>query len=62
MFVDGSSVGDLSEGMPKDRRILSEEGFVSVSVAVDVVDGKVVAGPEVQARGFAVEGSHVRMT
>ncbi len=58
VFVDGSSVGDLSEGMLKDRRILSEEGFVSVFVAVDVVDGKVVAGPEVQARGFA-EGSHV---
>ncbi len=53
VFVDGSSVGDLSEGMLKDRRILSEEGFVSVFVAVDVVDGKVVAGPEVQARGFA---------
>ncbi|MGA9147967.1 MAG: ribonuclease J [Candidatus Nanopelagicales bacterium] len=58
VFVDGSSVGDLSEGMLKDRRILSEEGFVSVFVAVDVVDGKVVAGPEVQARGFA-EGAHV---
>ena len=58
VFVDGSSVGDLPEGMLKDRRILSEEGFVSVFVAVDVVDGKVVAGPEVQARGFA-EGSHV---
>lgn len=53
VFVDGSSVGDLSEGMLKDRRILGEEGFVSVFVAVDVVDGKVVAGPEVQARGFA---------
>lgn len=53
VFVDGSSVGDLSEGMLKDRRILGEEGFVSVFVAVDVSEGKVVAGPEVQARGFA---------
>ena len=53
VFVDGSSVGDLSEGMLKDRRILGEEGFVSVFVAVDISAGKVVAGPEVQARGFA---------
>lgn len=53
VFVDGSSVGDLSEGMLKDRRILGEEGFVSVFVAVDISEGKVVAGPEVQARGFA---------
>ena len=53
VFVDGSSVGDLSEGMLKDRRILGEEGFVSVFVAVDISASKVVAGPEVQARGFA---------
>ncbi len=53
VFVDGSSVGDLSEGMLKDRRILGEEGFVSVFVAVDVSEGRVVAGPEVHARGFA---------
>ena len=53
VFVDGSSVGDLSEGMLKVRRILGEEGFVSVFVAVDISAGKVVAGPEVQARGFA---------
>jgi ribonuclease J len=58
VFVDGSSVGELSEGLLKDRRILSEEGFVSVFVAVDISDGKIVAGPEVTARGFA-EGDKV---
>ena len=44
--------------MVKGRRIRREGGFVAGVVAVDVVDGKVGAGPEVQARGFA-EGSHV---
>jgi len=58
VFVDGSSVGELSEGLLKDRRILSEEGFVSVFVAVDISNGKIVAGPEVTARGFA-EGDKV---
>ena len=53
VFVDGSSVGDISEVSLKDRRILGEEGFISCVVAVDVVDGKVVAGPEIHARGFA---------
>jgi ribonuclease J len=53
VFVDGASVGDLTEASLKDRRILGEEGFISVFVAVDVVDAKVVAGPEVEARGFA---------
>ncbi len=53
VFVDGSSVGNITESSLKDRRILSEEGFVSVIVVVDSVTGKVVSGPEIQARGFA---------
>jgi len=53
VFVDGSSVGEVAETSLKDRRILGEEGFISVFLAVDLVKGKVVAGPEVHARGFA---------
>ena len=57
VFVDGSSVGEVAETSLKDRRILGEEGFISVFVAVDLVKGKVVAGPEVHARGFAEDDS-----
>ncbi|WP_372736280.1 ribonuclease J [Nocardioides sp.] len=52
VFVDGSSVGDITESHLKDRRILGEEGFISVIVVVDSVSGKVAAGPEIHARGF----------
>ncbi len=37
----------------KDRRILGEEGFISVIVVIDSVSGKVAGGPEIHARGFA---------
>ncbi len=53
VYVDGSSVGDITESQLKDRIILGEEGFISVFVAVDVAAGKVVAGPELHERGFA---------
>jgi ribonuclease J len=53
VYVDGLGVGDVSEESLKDRRILGEEGFVSVVVVVDSATGKVVGGPEIQARGFA---------
>jgi len=53
VFVDGSSVGDLTESSLKDRRILGEEGFISVIVVIDSQTGKVISGPEVHARGFA---------
>ncbi len=52
VFVDGQSVGDITEASLKDRRILGEEGFISVIVVVDTVTGKVVSGPEIHARGF----------
>ncbi len=55
VYVDGSSVGDITETSLKDRRVLGEEGFISVFVAVDIVDRVIVAGPEVHARGFGEE-------
>lgn len=57
VYVDGSSVGDVSEMLLKDRRILRDEGFISVIVVVDTVNGKVTAGPEIHARGFAADES-----
>lgn len=53
VYVDGSSIGDITESSLKDRRILGEEGFISVIVVVDSSTGKVVSGPEIHARGFA---------
>jgi len=53
VYVDGLSVGDVSETELKDRRILGEEGFVSVFVVVDSATGKLSGGPEIHARGFA---------
>ena len=41
--------------VPEDRRILGDEGFVSVFVVVDSQTGKIVGGPEIQARGSGIE-------
>ncbi|WEG07724.1 ribonuclease J [Microbacterium horticulturae] len=53
VYVDGSTVGEITDADLKDRRILGEEGFISVIVVVDSATGRVVSGPEVHARGFA---------
>jgi ribonuclease J len=52
-YVDGSSVGEFDEALLKDRRILRDEGFISVIVVMDAATGKIAAGPEIHARGFA---------
>lgn len=58
VYVDGSSVGTITEAELKDRRILGDEGFVSIFAVVSSADGSVLAGPQIQARGFA-EGDEV---
>ena len=54
VYVDGLSVGEVTETSLKDRRILGEEGFVSIVVGIDSTSGKVVAGPEIHARGAGI--------
>jgi len=53
VYVDGSSVGELTEAELKDRRILGEEGFISIFAVVDSATGKVLVEPQVHARGLA---------
>jgi ribonuclease J len=55
VYVDGLSVGDISEGSLKDRRILGEEGIISVFLVVDSNTGKITAGPNIQARGSGID-------
>lgn len=57
VYVDGSTVGQITDADLKDRRILAEEGFISIFVAVDAQTGRVVVGPELHARGFAPDDS-----
>src|SRR2546426_126489 len=51
VLVDGKSVGDIGAVVLRDRQLLSEDGLVAVSLAVDR-EGAVVAGPEIASRGF----------
>jgi ribonuclease J len=57
VYVDGISVGEITEASLKDRLILGDEGFVSVVVVVDSTNGKLVAGPEIHARGSGIDES-----
>ena len=52
VYVDAHSIGEITETTLKDRRILGEEGFISVVVVIDAQKGTIVAGPDIHARGF----------
>jgi ribonuclease J len=55
VYVDGLTVGEVTESQLKDRRILGDEGFISIVIVVDANSGKMVAGPEIQARGSGID-------
>ncbi len=52
VYVDGLGVGDVGNVVLRDRRHLSQDGFIVCILAVDEVDGEVIYGPEIITRGF----------
>jgi ribonuclease J len=55
VYVDGASVGDITEASLKDRRILGDEGFISIFAVVDADTGKVTGTLQVQSRGAGID-------
>jgi ribonuclease J len=53
VYVDGLAVGDVSESLLTERRILGDGGFISATVVIDSVTGKVVGEPSISAKGFS---------
>jgi ribonuclease J len=51
LFVDGI-VGDVGQGVLRDRRVLAEEGVVVIVATVDSALHKVITGPELITRGW----------
>ena len=47
VYVDGDSVGELTDDELEKRRILGTEGFVSAFVVVDTDNHEVVTGPKI---------------
>lgn len=55
VLIDGKGVGDIEKSVLKERRILSEDGFVVVNMAFDEETGIIIYGPDVVSRGFVQE-------
>ncbi len=55
VLIDGKGVGDVGRSVLKERRLLSEEGLVMVSMVFDEDTGIVIYGPEIVSRGFVFE-------
>lgn len=52
MVVEGFSVGDVSEVLIRDRKMLAEEGFVVIVAMVVSKTGRLRKSPDIISRGF----------
>jgi len=55
VLIDGKGVGDVGRSVLRERRVLSEEGLVVVTMAFDEETGIIIYGPEIVSRGFVFE-------
>ena len=52
VLVDGLGVGDVGSIVLRDRIHLAEHGIIIIVLAMDMVTGEVVSGPDIVSRGF----------
>jgi ribonuclease J len=50
VFVDGMGIGDVEQVVLRDRRHLSQDGVVVITLAIDRHTGELRAGPEIVSR------------
>ena len=55
VLIDGKGVGDIGRSVLKERRVLSEEGLVMVSMVFDEETGVIIYGPEIMSKGFVFQ-------
>jgi ribonuclease J len=52
VMVDGLGIGDVSEIVLRDRRVMADDGLIVVIVTIDAKTGDIIGNPDLISRGF----------
>ncbi|MBP5445207.1 MAG: ribonuclease J [Acholeplasmatales bacterium] len=61
-YIDGSTIGDLNSAIIKERRILSDEGMVSIVITINERTKEIMMEPTIISRGFVYMKSSEDLT
>ncbi|SHP80407.1 hydrolase of the metallo-beta-lactamase [Mycobacteroides abscessus subsp. abscessus] len=52
VYVDGSGIGDIGNIVLRDRRLLSQDGLVVITILINKAQNQLVSKPSIVTRGF----------
>ncbi len=58
VYIDGKDINGLSTAVIRDRKILADDGVVSVSVVIDAKNNQLLLKPTITALGFVFQASN----
>ena len=56
-YIDGSDISGLAESVMEDRKILTEEGMISIAIAVNSKTNELIVTPKIYTKGLIQQGS-----
>ena len=61
VYVDGNRIGDVSNAVMKDRKVMACDGIVVVIANIDIKNKKLLANPNIIARGFVLVNENIEL-
>ncbi len=62
VYVDGTGIGDISNNIIRERKMLSDDGMFAVIITVDNQSRKIIGDPTIISRGFIYMKSNEALT
>ena len=61
VYVDGNRIGDISNAVMKDRKIMASDGIVTVIANVDTSSNVLLGNPNITTRGFVLVNDNLNL-
>lgn len=61
IYVDGNRIGEISNAVMKDRKIMSSDGIVVVIANIDMTNNELLGNPNITTRGFVLVNENIEL-